>query len=287
VPTAWLPAPGALVRVLAALDISSTHRILLLGSGEGYSAALLAARHGGTGITTVGSDRRAVELARSRLAAAGMRTLIGDPQLGIQGERFDRIISTTLQPAVPRPWLRQAMPGCRIVLPLSTGFEGRALAWLTASGTGGAYGRLSNIDPGIPAEARNLRAMAMIRRASVRYDGALRKSALRPDQLRGNDVRAVLGLLLPDLVAWPVPVDRQPGLFVGSRSRSSWARVCADGWVREGGPGRLWDSVEQAYKLWRDAGSPTPADLTISITPDGRQTVSAPSGQLTARLPLR
>ncbi|MGW7006584.1 hypothetical protein ACWGCW_28135 [Streptomyces sp. NPDC054933] len=287
VPTAWIPAPGALMRITKALDAAEGHRILHLGAGDGYTAALLATRYGGETVATVEGEPKTAGRAAARLvmARARSRVVIGDARLGVEGEQADRILSTWPLPAVPRPWLRQIRPGGRIVMLLATGLHGHAVAVLTVDEHGGAHGQIVSADAGVPAEALSARALAMAKRTAAQHDGELRRSDLLPEQLQHNTVRFVLGLLLPNVVAWTVRVDRRPGLYVGHTRRPSWARVRRDGAIREGGPDRLWLRVEKAHAQWQRAGSPAPTDLTIRVHPNGKQTVCDDSGQFTARLP--
>ncbi|WP_316760884.1 methyltransferase domain-containing protein [Streptomyces herbicida] len=132
--------PSLMADMLAALRVRDGDRVLEIGTGTGYNAALLAHRLGDDDlVTTVDLDPEITESARQHLAAAGYHPVVvtGDGARGV-AERapFDRIIATCTVPTVPRAWLAQCGPGARILAPLSTG-----LITLTVRDAGHAEGR--------------------------------------------------------------------------------------------------------------------------------------------------
>jgi protein-L-isoaspartate O-methyltransferase len=60
-----------MIRMLEALDVHSGHRVLEIGTGTGYNAALLSHRLGDTQVFSVDIDADLVELASQRLARTG------------------------------------------------------------------------------------------------------------------------------------------------------------------------------------------------------------------------
>jgi protein-L-isoaspartate(D-aspartate) O-methyltransferase len=116
--------PSLMAQMLAALDMEDGNRVLEIGAGSGYNAALLAHRLGSERVTTVDLDPEITESARTHLAAAGYRPAVvtGDGALGCRERApYDRIIATCTMPSVPRAWLAQSAPGARILAPLATG----------------------------------------------------------------------------------------------------------------------------------------------------------------------
>ena len=63
--------PSLVLTMLEALDVTETCRVLEIGTGSGYNAALLCERLGSDQVTTVDIDPELVDLARERLAANG------------------------------------------------------------------------------------------------------------------------------------------------------------------------------------------------------------------------
>ncbi|MFJ2441377.1 methyltransferase domain-containing protein [Streptomyces sp. NPDC087658] len=116
--------PSLMARMLAELEVRDGHRVLEIGAGSGYNAALLAHRLGDDLVTTVDLDPEITESARTHLAMAGYRPAVvtGDGARGCpERAPFDRIIATCTLPRVPVSWPAQCRPGARILAPLATG----------------------------------------------------------------------------------------------------------------------------------------------------------------------
>ncbi|GGM92549.1 methyltransferase domain-containing protein [Streptomyces fuscichromogenes] len=117
--------PSLMARMLVALGVADGDRVLEIGAGTGYNAALLAHRLGdGDLVTTVDVEPEISESARRHLAAAGYRPAVvtGDGARGVpERAPFDRIIATCALPGVPRSWVEQCAQGARILAPVATG----------------------------------------------------------------------------------------------------------------------------------------------------------------------
>ncbi|MBV2357498.1 methyltransferase domain-containing protein [Streptomyces sp. J2-1] len=117
--------PSLMARMLIALDVRDGARVLEIGAGTGYNAALLAHRLGDGGlVTTVDLDPEITESARRHLTAAGYRPVVvtGDGARGVpERAPYDRILATCELPTVPRVWTAQCAPGARILAPVATG----------------------------------------------------------------------------------------------------------------------------------------------------------------------
>ncbi|TLQ46069.1 methyltransferase, FxLD system [Streptomyces marianii] len=114
--------PGVVALMLDQLDAQPGERILELGAGTGYNAALLAHLVGETGhVTTIDVDDDLVEGARAHLAAAGftnVEALTRDGAVGhADGAPYDRIIATVGAHGVPHAWMQQLASGGRLVVP--------------------------------------------------------------------------------------------------------------------------------------------------------------------------
>jgi protein-L-isoaspartate(D-aspartate) O-methyltransferase len=120
------PFMVAIMTELLALEPS--HRVLEIGTGSGYQAAVLARL-----AAVVYSVDRVAELSErahhtfSRLGIANVRLLVADGTAGWRDEApFDRIIVTAGAPHVPRALREQLADGGRLVIPVG----GRALQTL-------------------------------------------------------------------------------------------------------------------------------------------------------------
>ncbi|QNP74966.1 methyltransferase, FxLD system [Streptomyces roseirectus] len=114
--------PTVVALMLDQLEARPGDRILELGAGTGYNAALLAHLAGETGhVTTIDVDDDLVEGAREHLDAAGftgVKALTRDGAVGhAEGAPYDKIIATVGAHGVPHAWMRQLAPGGRLVVP--------------------------------------------------------------------------------------------------------------------------------------------------------------------------
>ncbi|MFP3991018.1 methyltransferase, FxLD system [Streptomyces sp. E11-3] len=114
--------PGVVALMLDQLQAQTGERILELGAGTGYNAALLAHLVGETGhVTTIDVDDDLVEGARAHLAAAGftnVTALTRDGAIGhAEGAPYDRIIATVGAHGIPHAWMQQLAPEGLLLVP--------------------------------------------------------------------------------------------------------------------------------------------------------------------------
>jgi protein-L-isoaspartate(D-aspartate) O-methyltransferase len=115
--------PGVVAGMLEQLDVRPGHRVLEIGTGTGYNAALLAQLVGSAGeVTTVDIDEDIVHSARECLAAAGylgVSVVCGDGEFGCADHApYDRIVVTGGAWDLPPAWSDQLAVGGRLVVPL-------------------------------------------------------------------------------------------------------------------------------------------------------------------------
>ena len=116
--------PAIMAIMLEQLGIAPGQRVLEIGTGTGYNAALMTHLVGERGtVVTMDIDPDLVGKARANLDGAGYPDVIlvcGDGGFGEPGHApYDRIIVTAGAWDLAPDWLRQLGPGGRIVLPLS------------------------------------------------------------------------------------------------------------------------------------------------------------------------
>lgn len=124
VPISSSSQPAIMAIMLEQLGLAPGQRVLEIGAGTGYNAALLAHIVGADGhVTTIDIDEDIVAGARAHLAAAGyahVLVLCGDGWEGYaSGAPYDRIILTVGSQDITPAWRAQLGPGGRLVLPLN------------------------------------------------------------------------------------------------------------------------------------------------------------------------
>ena len=123
-PVSAATQPAMMAIMLSQLGLAAGHRVLEVGTGTGYNAALLAHIVGGQeSVVTVDVVPELIGRARANLAAAGygsVTVVCGDGAAGVPDHApYDRIIVTAGAWDLAPQWLAQLSPGGRIVLPLS------------------------------------------------------------------------------------------------------------------------------------------------------------------------
>jgi protein-L-isoaspartate(D-aspartate) O-methyltransferase len=108
--------------MLKKLDVRSGHRVLEVGAGTGYNAALLRHLVGpGGAVTTIDILQQAADEARDHLNAAGfddVTVVHGDGVLGVPDRGpYDRIVVIAGALDLPPAWADQLAPSGRLVVP--------------------------------------------------------------------------------------------------------------------------------------------------------------------------
>jgi protein-L-isoaspartate(D-aspartate) O-methyltransferase len=102
------------------LDLSPGMRVLEVGTGSGYQAAVLSEL--GATVVTVERHVRLADAARWSLEQAGygdrVSVVVGDGSMGWpEGAPYDRALVTAAAPVLPPPLCEQVILGGRIVIP--------------------------------------------------------------------------------------------------------------------------------------------------------------------------
>ncbi len=294
-PTSSSSRPRIMAIMLDRLDVHPGMRVLEIGTGTGYNAALLCHRLGDGGVATVDLDPDLTNSAAVRLGKLGYHPTIvaADGAEGLPATApYDRILATCAITHIPPEWIRQLTDGGRIVAPFAGGAG--ALAVLTKTAPDEVTGRIDSE----PALFMPLRP---------RIDDPLGPGESIADAWHGmahyGTTRIPAALLAeagPDLLFW-LQLHR-PGLRVGTPDRDgivvhtadAMAQVAAtpvDGrWpVTQRGPCRIWDTIESAVATWELLDRPERSRLGISALDDlDRQYVwlDNPDGVYSWPLPL-
>ncbi|MGH3913957.1 MAG: methyltransferase, FxLD system [Pseudonocardiaceae bacterium] len=138
-PASCASQPTVMAMMLGQLDARPGDRVLEIGAGTGYNAALLAELVGETGqVTTIDIHPDVTEQARQALKATGygrVHVLTGDGALGSPDHApYDRVIVTVGPWDLPPAWFDQLTPGGRLVVPLHWRGQARSVAFVHEDG---------------------------------------------------------------------------------------------------------------------------------------------------------
>jgi len=127
--------PTVVAMQLDQLDVQPGNRVLEIGAGTGYNAALLARLTGPGGeVTTVDIDDEVTSGAREALDGndfPDVRVITRDGSLGAQEHApYDRIILTVGAFDLPPAWWSQLATGGRLVVPLRWRGQTRSVAFV-------------------------------------------------------------------------------------------------------------------------------------------------------------
>jgi hypothetical protein len=183
---------------------------------------------------------------------------------------YDRIIATCSVPAIPPAWLAQAAPGA-IIMADVRGLLGGTVVRLRMNDDGVATGRFL---PGYASFMPLRSAVDTFPSPPPRLtlaEGAVDSvSNVDPKLLRWDThVGFVTQWHLPE-VTWrhAYAQDGDIGLQLEAPDGSGaqvWHTPANGGFlVRQSGPSRLWDRVEEAHEFWQQAGRPNYARFGIT-----------------------
>jgi len=272
--------PSVVAGMLAELDAQPGERVLEIGTGTGWNAALLAHIVGAGNVTTIEIDPAVAAHARAALDATGyggVTVVVGDGAVGWpNGAPYDRVLSTVGVAAIPYAWVEQTKPGGRIVAPLTDSYRSPGVVMLTRHDDGTASGRLAG-----PAAFMALRGQREPRvRGADFVDPPEVKATteLHPHHLTANRAAAVaIGLRVAG-VCWSWQSVGDLGtLWLYAPGSRSWASLQVleqpPYAVEQAGPRRLWDEVTDAYEWWLDAGEPGADAWLVTVDRHGQQTL--------------
>ncbi|MFF4708823.1 ATP-grasp peptide maturase system methyltransferase [Streptomyces sp. NPDC001288] len=272
-PTSSSTLPSLVLRMWADAEVSEGHTVLEIGTGSGYSTALACERLGSADVTSIDVDPDRLAMAADALYGCGYTpTLaVADGRYGYWPEaRFDRIVAACSFRSVPGALVAQARPGGKILITLSGWLYGCARVLLTVAGDGTAEGSLL---PGT-VSFMSVRAHAAPvfgnpahwaaglpeRGRAARY-GPERITAAAPEAFH---LRFLAQCALPD--AQMTTVGKVVLLVDVVHGSAASLTPCDGGWeVREAGPMRLWERVEEVVDAFDAAGSPGPESFGLRV----------------------
>ncbi|MDT0321905.1 methyltransferase domain-containing protein [Streptomyces millisiae] len=264
-PSSSLSAPAVVADMLDSLLLEPGHRVLELGAGTGWNAALLAHRVGPGLVISVEVDDALAATARTRLERAGVKAEVevGDGAAGWPAEApYDRIIATYAVEEVPWAWVEQTVPGGRIVTPW--GRLGHVALTVAADGRS-ASGWIQGLAQFMPA-----RGSARFRTwQEVRGDGpAEHERPLTRDLAPLHDNPHLLFALRIALPTVQIITRTEGGNVTAwvHDGASSWATLDgSQSMTYSGGPHDLAADLDHAWAHWTEKGMPDLYDFGMTV----------------------
>jgi len=115
--------PSTVVAMTEALDVKKGQKILEIGTGSGWQAAILSYLVGEKGfVYSIEVIKKLAEFAKSNIKKFGIKNIeviVKDGSLGLKEKApFDRIIVTAAAPDIPNPYLDQLKLNGIMVIPV-------------------------------------------------------------------------------------------------------------------------------------------------------------------------
>lgn len=274
-PLSSTSTPGLMARMLEMLDIRDGHRVLEIGTGTGYNAALLSHRLGDAYVFSVEIDTELIKLARERMASLDYYPTLeaADGTNGMAKHApFDRIISTCAVPAVPWTWVEQVTEGGLILVDIKRGIAAGNLILLHRHGQY-AEGRFD-------ARWANFMSIRRPEDQPQQRPGRKRSGVTpRPTTIVDRPWEQptwwfLASLTMPRGIIYGHTLNAcgQPTDMFLEAPDGSWVDIATaagdDGQhlVWEGGNTPLWQMVERAHQLWHAYDQPGWQRLGLTIT---------------------
>lgn len=282
IPTCSNSQPSMVFSMLASLDLQPGYRVIEVGTGTGWNAALLSERLGSDNVVTVEVDPENAASAREHIEAAGYwpTMVVGDGAQGFRdGAPYDRALVTASLGEIPPELVRQVVTGGVLVAPFHTTYGGGAVARLTKQEDGTAHGAFVG-----SAAFMRLRQHRTLRKHVREYmggqewpaDAVRTTTALSPEDVGDWLPMFAIGLQTKGMFPWAEYYDDgQYTLWLRDEAVTSWATVDyvpgAEAFVvYQSGPRELWSEAEAAYRWWHGYGRPGFDRLGLTVNAESR-----------------
>jgi protein-L-isoaspartate(D-aspartate) O-methyltransferase len=130
-----ISAPSIVAVMLQAANIGPQMRVLDVGTGSGYAAAVQSRLAGE--VFTVDRYKTLVDLARDRFSVLKLGNVVAECRDGLAGwpeaAPFDRIIVSAASADIPVTLLKSLKPGGIMILPIGPAGQGQSLLKITAA----------------------------------------------------------------------------------------------------------------------------------------------------------
>lgn len=268
--------PSLMAQMLEELKLSSGLRVLEIGAGTGYNAALIAHVVDPVEVTSIDVDRAVLADAWDHLRRFPERQVAlrhADGRLGFpSGAPFDRIVVTAATPDLEPAWLEQLDARGLLQAPLALA-PGLAYVLRGAVSRGVFHGRLTR-----PAYFMPLRAeeesgagdeaqppQCELHRLAAPWAGWFERKGPRLNWLGFSQSIAFYGLLRGLKVYYRALDNGQPVFGVAEEDALCW--YGPQEWHVSGPSGR--DVGLALWRLFLQAGGPRPTEFRLLASPTG------------------
>ncbi|GAA1990308.1 methyltransferase domain-containing protein [Nocardiopsis rhodophaea] len=271
-PSSSSTAPSLVAEFLDLLDPFPGDRVLEIGTGTGWTAALMSERLDAENVYSIEVDEQVAEQAAANVKRSGHspHLRVGDGADGWpEAALFDRVHVTCGMREIPYTWVEQTRPGGVIVAPWAPAQALGHKLVLTVTGDT-AIGRLGG--------RAGFMMMRGQRHGYPTPVGDRRASAGRVDPMRiscaGPGLEMAVAAFMPGVAVNGLGSgDDRVGLRHPATGSYALAVRSDDGVkarVSEHGPRSLWVEFEAAYLKWLSWGSPGLERFGVAVTSEGQ-----------------
>lgn len=294
-PTSSSSAPCAMADMLEPLDLRPGMRVLEIGTGTGYNAAILAYLTGDPHLVfTVDLSSALTEKAQARLdhvVGSGVTVHTGNGLDGYpRAAPYDRIIATASWYRVPLPWLDQLRSDGILVMNLRGRLGWGGFLRIVKTGAGrtahGIFTGGSEFMALQEQEAPSASFVSLIPKYTGRLvteQFSVARQDFDPGQLSHYPLLLILQLAFPYLYqGWiKAETDLTPAMCLIDTASETLLKFCpkadGDSWTLEiRGDRRVWAGIVQAFQQWQSLNDPPLTDFVVEIDKEGRQSIRLP-----------
>ncbi|HEU5378469.1 MAG TPA: hypothetical protein VFV38_23850 [Ktedonobacteraceae bacterium] len=288
-PTSSSSAPAIMAQMLEVACLSADQRILEIGTGTGYNAALLALLVGSPRqVTTIEVEDDLAHLARGRLdrvIGPGVHVVAGDGFLGYAPDApYDRILATASTHRILLEWLDQLREGGIIAMHLQGHLSGGCLMCFQKQGPGraGCGQMITGTDFMELRTAAVPPPLAPKLLIQLLHEPVAGSASLPPDQfdpalLWNHDLAFLLQAVFPAM--YLTSMSKQGGgppqiclLDAETHTLLAFQQVEAQQWNLEvRGKMQVWEHVSTTYQQWVAAGRPSATAYQLQVNEAGKQ----------------
>ncbi len=289
-PVRATPSGSAVAQMFEGLELEPGMSVLEIGTGTGYTAALLARLVGSPAcVSTTDSDPGAVEQARNHLIPtgfAGIDVSVSDGLLGDPARApYDRILVTVGCPDISPCWLDQLRPDGLLIAPLEHGgWYPIVRVWKQGGRVRGRIAGSAGVV--IPRIEGKLGEHGPGRSGVRELDPSVRESPVWPRllELPLRDFWFYLAIRSSESCVLDVTDHgRRVARGLGLCLRNGRWSIVVSGRYRLLGHLEALAALEEAYNEWEALGTPRMTDYEMEFVPSDGRPQSHPTWNLARR----